>query len=103
MMKFVISMMNCVFNMLNDVGELHDVYGHNESPFGEPPIPKYIRDPESSFSVCWDLLQIVFLLYVSITVPYRACFGVEIPFMSSTWFFDTAVRLSTKNDEWLLY
>ena len=77
--------------MRKEWGELHDVYGHTESMFGEPPIPKYIRDPESNFSVIWDLLQIVFLLYVSITVPYRACFGIEIPFMSFTWWFDTTV------------
>ena len=31
----------------------------------------------------WDLVQIVFLLYVSITVPYRAALGIEIEFLST--------------------
>ena len=57
-------------------------------------MPKWIRDPESNFSAMWDLAQVVFLLYVSITVPYRAALAVEIPFLSTTWWFDTMVDLS---------
>jgi len=79
--------------MKKEWGGLHDVYGHTESLFGEPPIPKWIRDPESNFSVLWDLVQIVFLLYVSITVPLRASFGIEVQFLSFTWWFDTCVDL----------
>lgn len=77
--------------MKKEWGDLHDIYGHTESLFGEPPIPKWIRDPESTFSVVWDLVQIVFLLYVSITVPLRASFEVTVEFMSFAWWFDTFV------------
>lgn len=70
-----------------------DMYAHSESAFGDQPIPPGIRDPESSFSVVWDLLQIVFLLYVSVTVPYRACFEVEVELFSFTWFWDTMIDI----------
>lgn len=77
--------------MKKEWGDLHDIYGHTESLFAEPPIPQWIRDPESNFSVVWDLVQIVFLLYVSITVPMRASFEVVVEFMSFEWWFDTLV------------
>lgn len=53
-------------------GDLRDLYdSRNYSFFGEIPLPKCIRDPESSFSAAWDLLQIICLVYVAFTIPYR--------------------------------
>ena len=85
--NFLNGRLRLMARMRKEWGDLHDVYGHAESMFGDPPVPKYIRDPESNFSVVWDLDQIVFLLYVSITVPYRAALGIEIEFLSTNWWF----------------
>ena len=85
--NFLNGRLRLMARMRKEWGDLHDVYGHAESMFGDPPVPKYIRDPESNFSVVWDLVQIVFLLYVSITVPYRAALGIEVEFLSATWWF----------------
>ena len=49
-----------------------------ESRYELVPLPKYIRDPDSGFSAVWDLMQVVFLLYVSVIVPLRAGFEVEV-------------------------
>eukprot|EP01045_Picozoa_sp_COSAG04_P006148 COSAG04_NODE_298_length_17490_cov_10.214249_13_plen_177_part_00 len=54
-------------------------------------MPNWIRDPDSAFSAMWDLLQVVLLLYVSITVPYRAALDVDVAFLSMTWWFDVVV------------
>jgi hypothetical protein len=61
----------------------------NMSAYARGLIPRGIRDPESTFSVVWDIAQMIFLLYVSIVVPYRTCFGVEIQLFSLIWFWDT--------------
>lgn len=55
------------------------------------PLPWYVRDPDSRFSLVWDALQVAFLFYVSWTVPLRACFGVEIELLSVEWVIDTVV------------
>jgi hypothetical protein len=52
-----------------------------------------IRDPESKFSSVWDALQVIFLFYVSWTVPLRACFGIEIEIPSPEWVIDSVVDL----------
>ena len=89
--EFLTSRLRLMARMRMEWGNIHEVYGHTESIFGDPPVPKWIRDPESNFSAMWDLAQVVFLLYVSITVPYRAALAGEIPFLSTTWWFDTMV------------
>jgi len=47
-------------------GSVHDVYGAQKgSMFEEKPVPKWIRDPDSTFSGYWDVAQIFFLLYIT--------------------------------------
>lgn len=58
-----------------------------------PPLPWNVRDPESRFSSIWDMLQVIFLCFVSYSVPYRAGFGVEIEMLSAKWYLDTAIDL----------
>ena len=53
--------------------------------FEEAPIPKKIRDPDSSFSGWWDLMQVIFLLYVAYAVPIRVGFSVDVK-TGSIWF-----------------
>lgn len=66
---------------------------HTGSIYSHTPIPPGIRDPDSTFSVAWDLIQVIFLVYVSITVPYRVSFGAEVLLFSFTWFWDTMIDL----------
>ena len=40
--------------------------------------PRCIRDPDSSFSVAWDVSSVVLLLYVAGAVPIRVCFDVNV-------------------------
>ena len=91
--RFLIPRLRLLTKMKQEWGALHNVYGHNESVYGDPALAWSIRDPDSTFSVVWDLLQIVLLLYVSITVPFRACFEIEIPLFSFTWWFDSTTDL----------
>jgi hypothetical protein len=87
-----------LLTMRRDWGNVDDVYGHCESDFGQVDVPWYIRDPHSDFSSVWDLTQVVFLVYVSWTVPLRACFGIEIDLFSFAWFFDTIVDVYFLSD-----
>ena len=57
------------------------------------PVPWYIRDPDSKFSGIWDSFQVMFLFYVSWTVPLRACFGIETAIPSWEWLIDSFVDL----------
>ena len=60
-------------------GELHNIYEtRSVSLFEENPLPPWTRDPESNFSMIWDMTSAVMLLYVTVTVPLRVCFNVEI-------------------------
>jgi|EP01047_Picozoa_sp_COSAG01_P015154 hypothetical protein len=55
---------------------------------------RYIRDPDSTFSAVWDMVSVVFLLYVCLTVPVRACFpAVRRPFPSWSRPILTAIYL----------
>jgi hypothetical protein len=83
--------MKLLITMRRDWGKLDDVYGHHESDFKAIPLAWYIRDPSSTFSTWWDLVQVVFLMYVTWTVPLRSCFGIEIEIPSLAWGFDTVV------------
>ena len=49
-----------------------------DSLYALRPLPRWIRDPDSSFSAIWDLTSVVLLLYVSVTVPLRAGFWREL-------------------------
>jgi Ca2+-binding EF-hand superfamily protein len=68
-------------------GSLHDIYGVQKggTMFEEAPIPKKIRDPDSSFSGWWDLCQVIFLMYVAYAVPIRVGFSVDVE-TGSIWF-----------------
>ena len=75
-------------------GDLREIYkSHTSSYFEDNPLPKWIRDPESSFSAAWDITQLVFLVYVSFSVPFRACFSVDLEFGSGMFWFDSIVDL----------
>ena len=76
-------------------GNLHDIYdAHSESRYTLTGLPRWIRDPDSGFSACWDLISVVLLMYVSIVVPLRACFELElVELWSSTFFIDLFVDL----------
>lgn len=68
-------------------GDIHDLYeSHTMSYFEDIPLPPWVLDPESTFSVVWDGFQLIFLLYVSVTVPLRTCFEIDVP-VGSFWFF----------------
>ena len=62
--------------MQKKFGSIHGIYltNRSDSLFEQKPIPKYIRDPDSSFSQKWDLAQVVALLYVTVMVPMRSGF-----------------------------
>ena len=85
--------LNMLVTMRRDWGNVDDFYGNMESQFGQSPLPWNIRDPESKFSTTWDLLQVVFLCFVSYTVPYRAGFGVEVEMFTGVWYWDTTIDL----------
>lgn len=50
--------------MRQDWGHLQSTYGHTESTFGQIPIIGWVIDPDSAFSTRWDILQVLFLIYV---------------------------------------
>ena len=59
----------------------------------ETQLGPWIRDPDSPATMCWEGAQIVFLLYVSVAVPMRACFGIELVLGSFWFWFDVLVDL----------
>ena len=83
-----------LMNMRRDWGDIDDVYGHPESKYLENLTLKwYLRDPDSMFSALWDILQVVFLVYVALIVPLRAGFDIEVELFTFAWAFDTIVDL----------
>eukprot|EP01052_Picozoa_sp_SAG31_P048599 SAG31_NODE_10236_length_1166_cov_1.248360_2_plen_218_part_00 len=67
-------------------GNVHTLYkSHPVSIYSELPMGRCMRDPESNFSVYWDLVQIVLLIYVATQVPFRSGFGIKTP-PGSFWF-----------------
>ena len=65
----------------------------NESLFEENPLPPFMIDPDSTFSAYWDLTSVIMLLYVTVTVPLRVCFGVDIDMWSFAFFVELLVDL----------
>jgi Ca2+-binding EF-hand superfamily protein len=81
-----------IVRMQRQWGQLHEIYESNqESRFMLTPVPKYIKDPDSSFSGFWDIAQVILLLYVSIIVPLRAGFQIATPLWTFAFFFDAFV------------
>lgn len=64
-----------------------------ESLYEENPLPPYVRDPESTFSAFWDLSSVVMLLYVTLTVPLRVCFGIDIELWTTTFWIELVVDM----------
>ncbi len=59
-------------------GDLHELYPQNaESRHIEEFVPRFIRHPDSNFSVAWDVIQVFALMYVAVLVPLRLCFDYE--------------------------
>eukprot|EP01052_Picozoa_sp_SAG31_P033734 SAG31_NODE_3852_length_3817_cov_6.007800_5_plen_403_part_00 len=72
-------------------GDLHDIYETSaESLFEGVAVPRGLRDPESTFSSIWDLVSVVFLLYVAAAVPLRTAFDLDVE-LGSFWFFFDAI------------
>jgi hypothetical protein len=71
--------LRALVRMQNQWGNLWDIYEtRHESVFEEAQLPPWTRDPDSGSSAVWDLSSVVLLLYVTVTVPLRACFGSEV-------------------------
>jgi hypothetical protein len=64
-----------------------------ESLFQENAVPRLMRDPDGQFTAVWDFFSVFMLVYVTITVPLRVCFGVEIELWSFSFFVEATVDL----------
>ena len=81
-------------DMRRQWGNLHEMYEtHVESMYELQPLPKWVRDPDSSFSAAWDLTSVALLLYVAITVPLRAGFEIDVELWTFAFFFDAFVDI----------
>lgn len=75
-------------------GDISDLYdSHTKSYHEQVELPRWIRDPTSNLSAVWDMVQLVFLVYVSFGVPLRVCFDIEVPLWSLSFWFDNLVDL----------
>ena len=73
-------------------GQLHNIYeARAESKFAESPLHPWTLDPDSSFTSIWDLISIVLLLYVTVVVPLRVCFGIAVEIWSFKFFIEVLV------------
>ena len=78
-------------SMRKDWGDLARTYGRPDSQYGHIPAIGCVIDPDSAFSTYWDIAQVVFLVYVAIFVPMRACFQYDTQLFSAMWVVDTIV------------
>ena len=86
------SRLRTMVDMRRQWGHLHEMYATRaDSMYALRPLPRWIRDPDSSFSAVWDLTSVILLLYVSITVPLRAGFEIDIELWSVGFFVDLFV------------
>ena len=77
-------------------GVLHDLYkGAPDmgSFMVESPPGSCIKLPDSTFSVNWDMAQVVALIYVAIFVPFNTGFDVDEELLTTAWFVDVSVDL----------
>ena len=94
MWDFLRPRLKTLVTMQSQWGDLREIYeSHTTSFFANDPLPKYIRDPEGKFAAGWDVVQIFLLMYVSFTVPYRVCFGIDVEFGGGKFWFDNLVDL----------
>eukprot|EP01047_Picozoa_sp_COSAG01_P004623 COSAG01_NODE_153_length_23909_cov_32.542018_19_plen_274_part_00 len=81
--------LDMVMQMQEQWGTLAELYGGDRSDFDVlESVPRFIRHPNSTFSVIWDMMQLVLLMGVSWNVPLRTGFGVEVPLWTFAFFFD---------------
>jgi Ca2+-binding EF-hand superfamily protein len=80
--------------MAKNWGEISELYtSHAHSLHQDRVLRKCTRHPDSSFSAVWDLSSILFLVYVSVSVPLRACFEMEVSLGSFEFFIDNIVDM----------
>jgi hypothetical protein len=72
-------------------GDLRMIYSKPASIFEAQALPWSIRDPESNFSIAWDAVQLLLLIYVAVVVPLRACFDLEPCFADPIFFFESCI------------
>eukprot|EP01052_Picozoa_sp_SAG31_P033118 SAG31_NODE_3704_length_3973_cov_2.604285_2_plen_224_part_00 len=71
--------LSALVKMRGHWGDLHNIYEtRSESLFDQQPLPPCVRDPESKFSLAWDIASALCLLFVCFVTPLRACFAVDI-------------------------
>ena len=58
----------------------------------------HIANPESGIRLIWDLLLVVFLLYVAILIPARICFDVDVRPLGATFWFEVVVDVCFLSD-----
>ena len=59
--------LRAMVRMKTSWGELHDIYStHAESAYEAAPLPPWTRDPESTFSMFWDVALVLMLLFVTV-------------------------------------
>jgi Ca2+-binding EF-hand superfamily protein len=84
--------LHALVRMRSQWGDLHSLYEtRSESLFEEIKLGKWIRNPESGFSMGWDSVLSLLLLYVVVVVPLRTCFGVNTQLWSFGFWFDAVV------------
>lgn len=75
-------------------GDVSDIYdSHTKSYYEEVQLPRCIRDPRTHLAAMWDMLQLGFLVYISIAVPLRVCFDIKVPVWSLSFWLDNIVDL----------
>ena len=85
-------------------GDVSDIYdSHTTSYHEEIRLPQCIRDPDSNSAAGWDLIQLVFLIYVSFGVPLRVCFGIDVPVWSLWFWVDNIVDVYFITDLFLQF
>eukprot|EP01052_Picozoa_sp_SAG31_P025257 SAG31_NODE_2204_length_6198_cov_3.698967_2_plen_437_part_00 len=63
--------------------QLGDVVGHQK--------PMCQVEVDSSFSQAWDLLSVIFLVYVALLVPLRIAYDINVDALSISWWIELVV------------
>ena len=49
--------------------------------------------PDTVFRYAWDALQVLFLVYVAVVVPFRVCFNVQPALWSGVWWWELIIDI----------